>query len=56
MLDCVVRNGVSMLHPFELSRSIDRKLENIYALADRGLSPKAITSRARRWRGQRLHL
>ena len=35
----------SMLDPFELSRSIDRKLEGIYALANRRLSPKAITSR-----------
>ena len=35
----------SMLDPFELSRSIDRKLESIYALANRRLSPKAITSR-----------
>jgi hypothetical protein len=35
----------SMLDPFELSRSIDRKLESIYALANRRLSPKAITER-----------
>jgi hypothetical protein len=35
----------SLLDPFELSRSIDRKLESIYALANRRLSPKAITSR-----------
>jgi len=34
----------SMLDPFELSRSIDRKLESIYALANPRLSPKAITS------------
>src|SRR5499425_854047 len=35
----------SQLDPFELSRSIDRKLEIIYALANRRLSPKAITPR-----------
>ena len=35
----------SLLDPFELSHSIDRKLESIYALANRRLSPKAITSR-----------
>jgi transposase InsO family protein len=35
----------SRLDPFELSRSIDRKLESIYALANWRLSPKAITSR-----------
>jgi transposase InsO family protein len=34
----------SLLDPFELSHSIDRKLESIYALANRRLSPKAITS------------
>jgi hypothetical protein len=30
----------SRLDPFELSRSIDRKLESVYALANRRLSPK----------------
>jgi hypothetical protein len=30
----------SMLDPFELSRSIDRKLESIYALANRRPSPE----------------
>jgi len=35
----------SMLDPFELSRSIDQKLESIYALANRRLSPKAVTAR-----------
>ena len=34
----------SMVDPFELLRSIDRKLESIYVLANRRLSQKAITS------------
>ena len=33
------------LDPFELSQSIDRKLERIYALANRRLSPKPTSSR-----------
>jgi transposase InsO family protein len=36
---------LSRLDPFELSRSIDRKLESVYALANRRLSPKAENSR-----------
>lgn len=35
----------SMLDPFELARSIDSKLERIYALANRRLSPNAATLR-----------
>jgi len=35
----------SQLDPFELSKSIDRKLERIYALANRRLSPKAASAR-----------
>jgi len=38
----------SRLDPFELSRSIDRKLEVIYALANRHLSPKMASSRGAR--------
>src|SRR5215831_4303472 len=36
---------LTRLDPFELSRSIDRKLESVYALANRRLSPKAENSR-----------
>jgi hypothetical protein len=35
----------SALDPFQLARSIDRKLERIYATANRRLSPKAAASR-----------
>ena len=35
----------STLDPFALAQSIDRKLESIYALANRRLSPKAANSR-----------
>ena len=35
----------STLDPFELAESIDRKLEQVYALANRRLSPKPATSR-----------
>jgi len=35
------------LDPFELARTIDRKLERIYALADRRLSPKPPTLKSR---------
>jgi len=35
----------STLDPFELANTIDRKLESVYALANRRLSPKATTSR-----------
>ena len=35
----------STLDPFELSKSIDGKLEKVYALANRRLSPKAASSR-----------
>jgi hypothetical protein len=38
----------SLLDPFELSKSIDRKLERIYALANRRLSPKAASARGPR--------
>jgi hypothetical protein len=38
----------SQLDPFELSRSIDRKLDRIYALANRRLSPKAANARGAR--------
>ncbi len=35
----------STLDPFELTNSIDRKLESVYGLANRRLSPKATNSR-----------
>jgi hypothetical protein len=35
----------SALDPFELAQSIDRKLERVYALANRRLGPKATASR-----------
>jgi len=35
----------STLDPFELAQSIDRKLESVYALANRRLSPKPANSR-----------
>jgi transposase InsO family protein len=35
------------LDPFELARTIDRKLDRIYALADRRLSPKSPSSSSR---------
>jgi len=38
----------STLDPFELSQSIDRNLERIYALANRRLSPKPASSRGAR--------
>ena len=47
----------STLDPFELSQSIDRNLERIYALANRRLSPKVAGSRgARAVAVIRLHL
>jgi len=36
-----VKKLLSTLDPFALAQSIDRKLESIYALANRRLSPKA---------------
>jgi hypothetical protein len=35
------------LDPFELGRAIERKLDRIYALADRRLSPQPPTSASR---------
>jgi transposase InsO family protein len=45
----------STLDPFALAQSIDRKLESIYALANRRLSPKAANLRARRlWKSREV--
>jgi hypothetical protein len=46
----------STLDPFELARSIDCKLEAIYALANRRLSPKAATARGATAAAVGLHL
>ena len=46
----------STLDPFQLASSIDRKLESIYALANRGLSPKVENSRGATAAAVGLHL